>query len=743
MSTGDSREPADTEVAFDRSSVHEWATEQFGDLQGLLSELKSMRQLYAEELQNARRERLYKSQSSRLRNMTIQDAVKPGSRIPIQALLDWGIRTAYDLVDLAPERLEQIPGVGETTASRIAELIRSLTRPHVQDLRPDANPSSWSKEDFRLVGNLSLWSWLAMLLGVPHVTPILQLVQALRYLKRWTSWLGWLISPPKRRRRIRSHYATTLAAAQSPRTTSAIGALRNAFERVVQYSESGMPNSQVIQAWRSSSPGLLARLEEFVAEWGTPDERQTLQHGLGLDKLAPDLLRAIETLQLDPQLLAKSLRFYQVVGAKFALAVRRGLLGDDVGLGKTIEAIAAIAHAISVEDQRHHLVISPAQLVDNWLRELKDTMPQVTRRAFREPGRDGAFHRWCKDGGVLVVSYEQASRLAQMDLPDVGFVVADEAHFVKRPDRQRTIATKLLISRGSRALLMGGTLLENRTEELIALAELVDPQKGEDLRLKFGDGSTAHLEPDAFRIALSDIYLRRNQGEVLDELPDLLWTDEPITIDASAHQLSEAARGERNLMKARCVLTTHGGKRSPKMERLEEIVRECREEDRKLLIFSYFREVLALAMELLGDDGAELHGGVRQPVRERSMAAFSQKSGFAALVMQIEVGGVGLNLQSASVVVLMEPQYKPTMEAQAVGRAYRTGQINPVVVHRLVAMDSVDARIVELSGFKAELFDKLARESVLGEALAASSEVNPEDLLREDWYRFDEPSDQD
>lgn len=150
---------------------------------------------------------------------------------------------------------------------------------------------------------------------------------------------------------------------------------------------------------------------------------------------------------------------------------------------------------------------------------------------------------------------------------------------------------------------------------------------------------------------------------------------------------------------------------------------------RKLLIFSYFRDGVDLAADLAGQDAAMVRGGVRQNIRGQLIDAFDQADGFAALSMQVETGGEGLNLQSASVVVLLEPRIKPSMEIQAVGRAYRSGQIKPVVVHRLIALNSVDEGIVELSRFKAELFDQLARRSPLADALRASREVDPEELL--------------
>jgi hypothetical protein len=86
--------------------------------------------------------------------------------------------------------------------------------------------------------------------------------------------------------------------------------------------------------------------------------------------------------------------------------------------------------------------------------------------------------------------------------------------------------------------------------------------------------------------------------------------------------------------------------------------------------------------------------------------------------MQIDVGNVGLNLQVASVVILMEPQLKPSTEQQAIARAHRMGQTRPVVVYRLIAAETIDERVVQLSGFKAELFDQLARHSVLADAVS-------------------------
>lgn len=100
------------------------------------------------------------------------------------------------------------------------------------------------------------------------------------------------------------------------------------------------------------------------------------------------------------------------------------------------------------------------------------------------------------------------------------------------------------------------------------------------------------------------------------------------------------------------------------------------------------------------------------------------------LLSQIQAGGTGLNMQAASVVILCEPQIKPTLEHQAVARAHRMGQVRTVQVHRLLAADSVDQRMVELLARKDRLFDAYARRSDLAEAAPDAVDVSDGELAR-------------
>jgi SNF2 family DNA or RNA helicase len=176
---------------------------------------------------------------------------------------------------------------------------------------------------------------------------------------------------------------------------------------------------------------------------------------------------------------------------------------------------------------------------------------------------------------------------------------------------------------------------------------------------------------------------------------------------------------------------------------LRELVREAADNGLKVVVFSYFREVLAVVHDaVLRDAGAhdapEPRGRVHGPItgdvaparRQRMVDAFTEASGHAVLIAQIQAGGTGLNLQAASVVILCEPQVKPTLESQAVARAHRMGQVRRVQVHRLLTVTGVDRRMLELLRAKTRLFDEYARRSDLAEAAPEAVDLSEQTLAR-------------
>ena len=153
---------------------------------------------------------------------------------------------------------------------------------------------------------------------------------------------------------------------------------------------------------------------------------------------------------------------------------------------------------------------------------------------------------------------------------------------------------------------------------------------------------------------------------------------------------------------------------------------------RRVIVFSHFRDVLDAVMGELGEVAVgPLTGDVPAARRQELVDEFSAADGGAVLVSQIVAGGVGLNIQAASVVVICEPQLKPTTEWQAIARAHRMGQLESVQVHRLLLEDSVDARIVEILARKKQLFDELVRVSTTADAAPEAYDVSEAELARE------------
>lgn len=437
--------------------------------------------------------------------------------------------------------------------------------------------------------------------------------------------------------------------------------------------------------------------------------------------LPAEIVAAIDAVELDDSLLEVSLRGYQSFGARFALVQRRVVLGDEMGLGKTVQAIAALAH-LTASGATHAVVVCPASVVLNWVREL-GTRSRLRAVRLHGDDRGAALASWIAEGGVAVTTYETLPRL---DLPDAvrpALLVVDEAHYVKNPASRRARLVHRLGLRCERVLYLTGTPMENEVGEFRDLIGVLSPAADVDV-----DALDAVAGPPAFRAAVAPVYLRRNASDVLTELPELVQVDEweELTASDEAAYRAAVASGNFSLMR-RAAFAAADPHSSAKLARLLELCNEARKNGRKVVVFSFFLGVLSTVHAALVEHGftafGPLTGATPAEERQRLVDEFTAASGSAVFLGQIQAAGVGINLQAASVVILCEPQVKPTIEAQAVARAHRMGQLQSVLVHRLLAADTVDERLLELLDHKAALFDSFARESTLAEASPAATDV--------------------
>jgi superfamily II DNA or RNA helicase len=426
----------------------------------------------------------------------------------------------------------------------------------------------------------------------------------------------------------------------------------------------------------------------------------------------PELAARIEASVLLRGPLTASLRRYQEFGARFLAHQGRAILGDDMGLGKTVQVLALMCHLHAL-GARRFLVVAPNSLLINWERETgKHT--RLRPLILHGDSRYQQVRDWMRNGGVAITTYGTLGALVG-HLTSVDLLVADEAHYAKNPGSKRSQAIEVVASKASRVALLTGTAIENRLSELGSLVGLANPGLSELVK-----HLVEHEEPDPAetRKMLAPVYLRRLQTDVLKELPDRNEVCEWIEFtpdDGNAYRTAEAAG---DLMTVRHAASVGcGTAASAKMQRLRELFDNYRTLGRKVVVFSYFRQTLDLVSSLAG--GCEqIHGEASAADRQAVIDRFGSRNGFAVIASQIEAGGIGLNIQAAQVVIIMEPQLKPSTESQAIARVHRMGQSRMVTVHRMIAKGSIEEWATSLLEEKRKIFRSYADPSALKEVSA-------------------------
>ncbi|AXH95420.1 DEAD/DEAH box helicase [Ornithinimicrobium avium] len=612
-------------------------------------------------------------------------------RLRVGALADAGITTVRAVLE-AGQALERLPGVGELTARRMvgaAESLRGLAR---ADASVRLDPQDRTPEAEQLLAALHTWEVLRQ---AAKARDLLALAQAL-------GPLAGQVAPGS------SHLVVLSGGSDAS----------DLLDLLLPLPERAAELAAALADVRRGDPwaDFVRRPSDYFAllsELGLAEETGTY------GELPDDVVEAVRRQELDGTHLRVSLRGYQSFGARFALVQKKVLIGDEMGLGKTIEALAVLAHR-AAEGGRWFLVVCPASVVTNWVREVT-LRTGLAARKVHGTGRDHALRQWRAEGGVAVTTYATLGRIwADLDGFELDGLVVDEAHYVKNPGAARSERVGRLAARTEYVVLLSGTPLENRLGEFAALVGHLRPE------LLDGEERT----PLEFSRAVAPVYLRRNAEDVLLELPELVEVDEWLDLSRADERAYSEAVAQGSFMAMRRA-AFRSGPRSAKLERLVEIVEEAEANGRRVLVFSYFREVLLhVTAAVPGRVFGPLTGSVPPAQRQAMVDEFSAAEGGAVLVAQIQAGGVGLNIQAASVVVICEPQVKPTMEWQAVARARRMGQLESVQVHRLLAEDSVDERMVEILSGKSEIFHRFARVSQTAQAAPEAVDVSEADLAR-------------
>lgn len=626
---------------------------------------------------------------------SLRDVVGKGTRLG--ALEQAGYRTVADVLHSAPHHLYSVRGIGPHTAEQITTAARRAAEQVVRDTKTRFDV------DRRDPGQTQL---LATLAAIRHAdgaiatlrTPLEQFVAGTPPLVAEAERAGSRMSMAFSGRRKKRSALEALARLDAVLADPGVVWLQQA----VQHHESQIDPSvyRSEQLWRdyAADAASFNALLSTVGGAGDGDDEDAAR-----GFIPSELHQKISASPLDTSLLTATLRGYQVFGAQYALHQHRSLLGDEMGLGKTVQALAALTH-LAAQGQRRFLVVCPASVQINWLNEIaKHT--RLVSHSLHGADRDAASQRWLRDGGVGVTTFGTLGALTDVRRANVAMLIVDEAHYVKNPGAQRSKLVAAAVETSQRVLFLTGTPMENRVEEFRQLVGYLQPAVARRVH-----ASDAVAGARAFRRAVAPVYLRRNQEDVLTELPDRIEVEDWVQLSSGDDAAYREAVRSRNLMAMRQAAFRAAD--SAKLERLCEIVEESEADGLKVLVFSYFLGVLDTVGRSIGAAVVgTITGSVSSSARQHLIDVFSQREGHAVLLSQIEAGGVGLNVQAASVVILAEPQWKPSTEEQAIARAHRMGQIRKVQVHRLLAKGSVDERRREIQERKSLLFDEFARKS--------------------------------
>ena len=382
-----------------------------------------------------------------------------------------------------------------------------------------------------------------------------------------------------------------------------------------------------------------------------------------------------------------------------------------MGLGKTVQT--AVALKAGRREYGRVLLIAPTSLCLNWQRELETWAPELA--VWRVLGNtDDRGYTYRMPIQVLIASYEQIRRDSRRFHGDVRFdlVVIDEAQRIKNKNSETNLACRIIPRDRSWALT--GTPLENHPSDLAAIFRFLKPRL-----LQTGMSRSQMHE------AMTGHFLRRTKSDVLSELPPIMSREIRLELGSGQRRIYDQVWNARHesvhgldarqvvtnmlavltRLKQICNFDDVSGE-SVKLEVVRSILNNLEETAGKVLIFSQYVKTLERLSEKIGIPNEIFHGGLPIELRERVLKVFRERPGPRALLLSLQAGGVGLNLQEASTVILFDRWWNPATEDQAVQRAHRYGRQVPLEAIRFLIEDSVEEKIQVVLREKRVLFDE-------------------------------------
>ena len=481
----------------------------------------------------------------------------------------------------------------------------------------------------------------------------------------------------------------------------------------------------------------LERLGHSVTVY--PDAEELIQRRLFEQRMTErmaEIRRDSARHPLRKELLKVELLPYQLAGIAFAVAAGRAVLADDMGLGKTIQGVG-VAEMLAREAQISKvLVVCPASLKSQWRSEIHrfcDRSAQLVIGGAAQRAR-----QYDNDSFFTVCNYEQVLRdILAIERVHWDLIILDEGQRIKNWESKTARVIKGLKS--PFALVLSGTPLENRLDDLYSIVQFVDDRRLPPAfrffhrhRVVDENGKVlGYKNLDQLRENLRPILLRRTRESVLQQLPPrtseivrIPPTDEQLELHASHMRTVQMITrkpyiSEMDLLRLQKALlmcrmsadsTFLVDKEAPgystKLDYLDELFDGLfAEPDRKALVFSEWTTMLDLIEPMLARrklDYVRLDGSVPQKNRQQLVNRFREDPS-CRLFITTNAGSTGLNLQAANTVINVDLPWNPAVLEQRIGRAHRMGQQQPVQVYVLVTEGTIEESLLATLSAKKDL----------------------------------------
>ena len=508
-------------------------------------------------------------------------------------------------------------------------------------------------------------------------------------------------------------------------------------------------------------PDLLKRIRRIEAQGVPvtvyPDAEEYIQVRLLQLRIAAtvaDIRRNPKVHPLRTGLLKAEILPYQLDGIAFAAGAGRAILADDMGLGKTLQGIGVAELLARQTGVRRVLIVCPASVKSQWRSEIhrfSERKCQIVLGSAAE--RSAHYENECF---FTICNYEQVLRdILPIERVKWDLIILDEGQRIKNWEAKTSQTIKSL--RSPFALVLSGTPLENRLDDLFSIVEFIDDRRlgpafrfFHRYRVTDENGKVlGYKDLDELRQKLKPVLLRRTRSAVMKDLPPrttevmrIAPTDEQAGIDVAQMQIVSTIIGkkyisemdllrlQKALLLARMnadstyLVDKHPPGCSSKLERLHELLEElAAEEERKIVLFSEWTTMLTLIerqIKRLKLNSVRLDGSIPQSKRQQLVHQF-QRDPACRVFLTTNAGSTGLNLQAANTVINVDLPWNPAILEQRIARAHRMGQKRPVLVYLLVTESTIEEKLLATLSAKHHLaLAALDMESDVREVALAS-----------------------